>query len=461
MRHTKHDAETPPTRAPRVGVHAQLGSAACLPPALDAAGVAGAATSIPTTGRHQAHLFALLQVVVLPAHPPHVAPDSSQARVWTRARKACGASFISTASAGSEEHFGGHGGHSSHGHGVNHDDNNIKRDGDERDKPADDGSSSSLVGDHHSKHDESHDDNDKHDDLNEHDNLNARKKRCGDGPYGEAAAAFKVAPVNTISDNNNNKTTQDQLTAGAGTGAAVQGDGAIRSEASASCEQQQADERAETARAGTTTMAAVKVVKEVMIINSSNTIISISLLDVLQQQQQQQAGVKKAAALPPPTISDRRTAAEARENDRRGEVRGSGRGDAAGTTGIRRAVRSSCSRRRALQQWQQRRRRRGRQQQRKSKTKTTTRKKNKQQLVLWVLLMGVSVAMGWMGRVAEAAFAPRSRAELGGPSSGEGGVFGCVGACGASLTTYGGVTYCPYYRRPLGVRHRRLRECGH
>ena len=58
--------------------------------------------------------------------------------------------------------------------------------------------------------------------------------------------------------------------------------------------------------------------------------------------------------------------------------------------------------------------------------------------------MGVSVAMGWMGRVAEAAFAPGSRAELGGPSSGEGGVFGCVGACGASLTTYGGMTYCPY-----------------
>jgi hypothetical protein len=364
MRHTKHDAETPPTRAPRVGVHAQLGSAACLPPALDAAGVAGAATSIPTTGRHQAHLFALLQVVVLPAHPPHVAPDSSQARVWTRARKACGASFISTASAGSEEHFGGHGGHSSPGHGVNHDDNNIKRDGDERDKPAADGSSSSLVSDHHSKHDESHDDNDKHDDLNEHDNLNARKKRCGDGPYGEAAAAFKVAPVNTISDNNNNnKTTQDQLTAGAGTGAAVQGDGAIRSEASASCEQQQADERAETARAGTTTMAAVTVVKEVVIINSSNTIIGISLLDVLQQQQQLQAGVKKAALLPT-TISDRRTAAEARENDHRGEARGSGRGDAAGTTGIRRAVRSLCSRRRALQQWQQRRWRRRRQQQR-------------------------------------------------------------------------------------------------
>ena len=101
-------------------------------------------------------------------------------------------------------------------------------------------------------------------------------------------------------------------------------------------------------------------------------------------------------------------------------------------TKIRRAAGSSCSRRRALQRQQQ-------QQQRKSKT-TTTRKKNKQ-LVLWVLLMGVSVAMGGMGRVAEAAFAPGSRAELV-PSSGEGGVFGCVGACGASLTTYWGVTYC-------------------
>ena len=51
------------------------------------------------------------------------------------------------------------------------------------------------------------------------------------------------------------------------------------------------------------------------------------------------------------------------------------------------------------------------------------------------------MAMGWMGRVAEAAFAPGSRAELV-PSSGEGGVFGCVGACGASLATVEGMTYC-------------------
>ena len=77
-----------------------------------------------------------------------------------------------------------------------------------------------------------------------------------------------------------------------------------------------------------------------------------------------------------------------------------------------------------------------------------------------MLLMGVSVAMGWMGRVAEAAFAPGSRAELV-PSSGEGGVFGCVGACGASLSTFGGVTYCLHLARPLGVWHRRLRERGH
>ena len=90
-------------------------------------------------------------------------------------------------------------------------------------------------------------------------------------------------------------------------------------------------------------------------------------------------------------------------------------------------------------QRQQRRQRRQQEQRNKSKT-TTRKKKNKQQLVLWVLL-GVSMAMGWMGRVAEAAFAPRSRAELV-PSSGEGGVFGCVGACGASLNTYQGVTYC-------------------
>jgi len=144
------------------------------------------------------------------------------------------------------------------------------------------------------------------------------------------------------------------------------------------------------------------------------------------------AGVN-TAALPPTTFGDRRAAAAARENDRRGEAESGSRRDAARTAKIRRAVGSSCSRRRALQRQQQ-------QQQRKSKTKTT-RKKNKQ-LVLWVLLMGVSVAMGWMGRVAEAAFAPGSRAELV-PSSGEGGVFGCVGACGsASLSTSLGVTYC-------------------
>ena len=57
------------------------------------------------------------------------------------------------------------------------------------------------------------------------------------------------------------------------------------------------------------------------------------------------------------------------------------------------------------------------------------------------MLLGMSMAMGWMGRAAEAAFAPGSRAELV-PSSGQGGVFGCVGACGASLATFEGVTYC-------------------
>ena len=100
-------------------------------------------------------------------------------------------------------------------------------------------------------------------------------------------------------------------------------------------------------------------------------------------------------------------------------------------TGKRLAAGTLCSWRRAL-------RRRRQQQQRKSKT-TTTRKS--EQLFLW-LLLGISMAMGWMGRVAEAAFAPGSRAELGGPSSGEGGVYGCVGACGRSLSTDEGVTYC-------------------
>ena len=143
------------------------------------------------------------------------------------------------------------------------------------------------------------------------------------------------------------------------------------------------------------------------------------------------AGVN-TAALPPPTFGDRRAAAAARENDRRGEAEGGSRRDAARTAKIRRAVGSSCSRRRALQRQQQ-------QQQRKSKTKTT-RKKNNKQLVLWMLL-GISMAMGWMGRAAEAAFAPGSRAELM-PSSGEGGVFGCVGACGESLQSSGDTTFC-------------------
>eukprot|EP00946_MAST-07B_sp_MAST-7B-sp1_P002443 g2443.t1 len=75
------------------------------------------------------------------------------------------------------------------------------------------------------------------------------------------------------------------------------------------------------------------------------------------------------------------------------------------------------------------------------------KKKKKKGLFLWGLL-GISMAIGGTGRVAEAAFAPRSRAELM-PSSGTGGVFGCVGACGQSLSVWGSYTYCsPYANGP-------------
>ena len=43
----------------------------------------------------------------------------------------------------------------------------------------------------------------------------------------------------------------------------------------------------------------------------------------------------------------------------------------------------------------------------------------------------------------EAEFAPRSRGELQGDGGAEKGVFGCVGACGQSLSVYEGFTYCP------------------
>ena len=50
-------------------------------------------------------------------------------------------------------------------------------------------------------------------------------------------------------------------------------------------------------------------------------------------------------------------------------------------------------------------------------------------------------ALGGVG----AEFAPRNRAELQGDgTAGGGGVFGCVGACGQSLSVYQGYTYCHY-----------------
>ena len=71
------------------------------------------------------------------------------------------------------------------------------------------------------------------------------------------------------------------------------------------------------------------------------------------------------------------------------------------------------------------------QQQRNKSKMTTTRKKNKQ-LFLWVLL-GIGMAVVWMGRGAEAAFAPGSRTELV-PSSGEGGLLGSLLGMRASLS---------------------------
>ena len=47
-------------------------------------------------------------------------------------------------------------------------------------------------------------------------------------------------------------------------------------------------------------------------------------------------------------------------------------------------------------------------------------------------------ALGGVG----AEFAPRSRGELQGDGGAEKGVFGCVGACGRSLSGSGGDTYC-------------------
>ena len=64
----------------------------------------------------------------------------------------------------------------------------------------------------------------------------------------------------------------------------------------------------------------------------------------------------------------------------------------------------------------------------------------KKGLFLWGLL-GICMAIGGTGQVAEAAFAPRSRAELM-PSSGTGGVFGCVGACGQNLYSVMSYTLC-------------------
>ena len=49
-------------------------------------------------------------------------------------------------------------------------------------------------------------------------------------------------------------------------------------------------------------------------------------------------------------------------------------------------------------------------------------------------------ALGGVG----AEFAPRNREELQGDGGAEKGVFGCVGACGRSLSVSGGSTYCHY-----------------
>ena len=56
------------------------------------------------------------------------------------------------------------------------------------------------------------------------------------------------------------------------------------------------------------------------------------------------------------------------------------------------------------------------------------------------LVLAVPLLLGGV----EAEFAPRNREELQGDGGAEKGVFGCVGACGQSLSGSGGSTYCQY-----------------
>ena len=59
------------------------------------------------------------------------------------------------------------------------------------------------------------------------------------------------------------------------------------------------------------------------------------------------------------------------------------------------------------------------------------------------LFLAASLAGMWETFAVEAAFTPRTRAELQGDgTTGGGGVFGCVGACGQSLSGSSGNTYC-------------------
>ena len=64
-------------------------------------------------------------------------------------------------------------------------------------------------------------------------------------------------------------------------------------------------------------------------------------------------------------------------------------------------------------------------------------------LALRALFQDLPLAAMWQTLAVEAAFTPRTRAELQGDgTAGGGGVFGCVGKCGQSLSGSSGNTYC-------------------
>ena len=148
-------------------------------------------------------------------------------------------------------------------------------------------------------------------------------------------------------------------------------------------------------------------------------------------QEQQTAAANKATLLP--TRFGDRPALPARGNNHRGA--------AVSRRGATGRIKRAGGYFRALQQGRQQHSRRS--------------KKGKTQLFLWVLL-GISIAMGWLRRVAEAAFAPRSRADLT-PSSGTGGVFGCVGACSTIKSTRR-ISRSVATPLQMVLWHRRLRE---